>query len=68
MKKSCLDLRHIFTEKSFPLETGRSKDLPVYPGRAYEDMHLMALYLETVNGSEFLAFEGGLLKLLGCFE
>lgn len=39
----------------------------------YEDMHtakekLLALYLETVNGSEYLTFDDGLLKLLGCFE
>ena len=45
-----------------------------YPqSRTYEDMHmakekLLALYLETVNGSEYLTFDDGLLKLLGCFE
>ena len=45
-----------------------------YPrSRTYEDMHtakekLLALYLETVNGSEYLAFDDSLLKLLGCFE
>lgn len=45
-----------------------------YPrSRTYEDMHtakenLLALYLETVKGSEYLTFDDGLLKLLGCFE
>ena len=45
-----------------------------YPrSRAYEDMHtakekLLALYMETVKGSEYLTFDDGLLKLLGCFE
>lgn len=45
-----------------------------YPqSRSYEDMHnakgkLLALYLETVKGSEYLTFDDGLLKLLGCFE
>lgn len=45
-----------------------------YPqSRAYEDMHmakekLLALYLETVEGSEYLTFDDNLLKLLGCFE
>ena len=45
-----------------------------YPqSRSYEDMHnakenLLALYLETVKGSEHLTFDDGLLKLLGCFE
>ena len=29
---------------------------------------LLALYLETVNGSEYLTFYDSLLKLLGCFE
>ena len=44
-----------------------------YPrNRTYEDMHiakekLLALYLETVKGSEYLTFDDGLLKLLGCF-
>ena len=45
-----------------------------YPrSRSYEDMHtakekLLALYLETVKGSEYLTFDDSLLKLLGCFE
>ena len=45
-----------------------------YPrSRTYEDMHtakekLLALYLETVNSSEYLTFDDSLLKLLGCFE
>ncbi len=45
-----------------------------YPrSRTDEDMHtakekLLALYLETVKGSEYLTFDNGLLKLLGCFE
>ncbi|MBQ8383417.1 MAG: hypothetical protein IJX47_09460 [Clostridia bacterium] len=45
-----------------------------YPGRrTHEDMHtakekLLALYLETVRGSDYLTFDDGLLKLLGCFE
>lgn len=45
-----------------------------YPrSRTYEDMHtakekLLALYLDTVNGSEYLTFNDCLLKLLGCFE
>lgn len=45
-----------------------------YPrSRTFEDMHtakekLLALYLETVNGCEYLSFDDGLLKLLGCFE
>ena len=45
-----------------------------YPGRrTYEDMHtakekLLALYLETVKNREYLTFDDGLLKLLGCFE
>lgn len=44
-----------------------------YPlSRTYEDMHiaekkLLALYLETVKDSEYLSFDDGLLKLLGCF-
>ena len=44
-----------------------------YPrSRIYEDMHiaekkLLALYLETVKDSEYLSFDDGLLKLLGCF-
>lgn len=45
-----------------------------YPkSRTYEDMHtakekLLALYLETVKGCEYLTFDDGLLKLLDCFE
>ena len=45
-----------------------------YPrSRTYEDLHttkekLLALYLETVKGSEYLTFDDGLLKLLGCFK
>ncbi len=45
-----------------------------YPrSRTYEDMHtaeenLLALYLEAVKDSEYLTFDDGLLKLLGCFE
>lgn len=45
-----------------------------YPrSRTYEDMHtakekLLALYLETVKGSDYLTFYDSLLKLLGCFE
>ena len=45
-----------------------------YPkSRTYEDMQnakekLLALYLETVNGSKYLTFDDTLLKLLGCFE
>ena len=45
-----------------------------YPqSRTYEDMHtakekLLALYLETVKGSDHLTFDNALLKLLGCFE
>ena len=45
-----------------------------YPrSRTYEDMHtakekLLALFLDTIKGSEFLTFDDSLLKLLGCFE
>ena len=45
-----------------------------YPrSRTYEDMHtakekLLALFLDTIKGSEFLSFDDSLLKLLGCFE
>lgn len=44
-----------------------------YPrSRTYEDMYsakekLLALYLETVQGSDDLTFDDALLKLLGCF-
>ncbi len=45
-----------------------------YPrSRTYEEMHtakenLLALYLKAVKDSEYLTFDDGLLKLLGCFE
>ena len=45
-----------------------------YPrSRTYEDIHtakenLLALYLDVVKDSEYLTFDYGLLKLLGCFE
>ena len=45
-----------------------------YPqSRSYEHMRtakekLLTLYLETVKNSEYLTFDDGLLKLLGCFE
>lgn len=45
-----------------------------YPrSRSREDIcdaknNLLALYLETVKGSDYLTFDDGLLKLLGCFE
>lgn len=44
-----------------------------YPkSRSYQDIHtakekLLTLYLETVNSSDYLTFDGNLLKLLGCF-
>lgn len=53
--------------------TDRERLEDTYPrSRICEDMNtakekLLALYLETVKGSEYLTFDDGLLKLLGCF-
>ncbi len=48
-------------EETYPRSQSR-EDMRIAEG------NLLALYLETVESSDFLIFDDGLLKLLGCFE